>query len=94
VDHINGNGLDNRRSNLRLCTNAENQHNARLRRDNTSGHKGVNWNSRDAAWQAQVMVNGRRTSVGYFKNLDDAVAAIKAARAELHGEFANNGKET
>ena len=59
VDHINCDGLDNRRLNLRLATKAQNQHNQRLSCANTSGLKGVTWNKRGEKWQAQIMLNGQ-----------------------------------
>ena len=88
VDHINGNGLDNRRPNLRLCTVAQNQWNSRRRADNTSGFKGVYFNIRDRKWWARIRVCGKRLELGRF---DSALAASRAydeAARKYHGEFA------
>lgn len=88
VDHINGNGLDNRRSNLRSATTAENQRNARRRSDNTSGFKGVHWDAAQRRWKAQISVGGKRLSRGRYPTAEDAARAYDRAARELHGEFA------
>lgn len=91
VDHKNHNLLDNRRSNLRVCVKAQNQHNALLRLDNTSGIKGVSWDKRSKKWYVQLQKNKTKHYVGYFKTLTQAKIAAKDARLELHGEFTCNG---
>lgn len=91
VDHINGNGLDNRRVNLRLATHSENLRNQRRSRDNTSGVKGVTWHKRYGKWYAQICCNGRRHSLGYFTSLEDATRAYETAALNLFGEFASKG---
>jgi hypothetical protein len=91
VDHINGDGLDNRRANLRLCTRAENNRNVKLRRDTSSKWKGVYFHTdprRTRPWQAYITVNGKRKSLGYFKTECDAGMAYNVAAFELHGAFA------
>ena len=88
VDHIDGNGLNNRRSNLRLATHAENGRNARIRSDNTSGFKGVFQHKRDGSWRAQIHVDGRNKYLGVFRTPEDAHAAYVQAAANLHGPFA------
>lgn len=88
TDHINGNRLDNRRTNLRLCINAENQRNARKRRDNTSGVKGVCWHKCSGRWQARISVDGKKRHLGLFDSRDEAAHAYNKAAVELHGEFA------
>lgn len=88
VDHIDGDGLNNTRSNLRLCTNAENMCNTGLRIDNTSGAKGVQWDKRRGKWKAYVKCEGIRKNFGSFADFDAAVAAAEAGRMRLHGAFA------
>lgn len=89
TDHRNGDGLDNRRSNLREATAGENGRNRRIDRDNTSGFKGVCWHKRDRRWQASIRVGGRSPRhLGYFPTPEEAARAYDAAARELHGEFA------
>lgn len=88
VDHINGDKLDNRRSNLRLCTHVENLRNQRVHRDSRSGIKGANWRRDRRKWQAKIMVDCRTIHLGYYSNPADASAAYDAAAIEHFGEFA------
>ena len=91
LDHINNNRLDNRIENLREATHTENMRNARLRKDSTSGVKGVYWHKHSKKWMARINNNNKTTNVGYFSDLKDAEQAVKEARQKLHQEFANNG---
>lgn len=91
VDHINGNGLDNRRENLRLATKATNGANRGKPATNTSGYKGVSWHKRDETWQAFISVNGKRIHLGCFDTPELANEAVIKAREKYHGEFANHG---
>ena len=59
VDHINGDPLDNRKDNLRICTHAENMRNVRMHRDNSSGYKGVSFHPQTGKWRSRIMVNGK-----------------------------------
>lgn len=90
VDHINGNGFDNRRSNLRVCTRAQNnRHQLRVRGDNHSGFTGVYRSSTASVrWYAQIKVNGRAISLGSFGSFQEAMAARMAAEQRYFGEFA------
>lgn len=88
IDHINGNGLDNRRCNLRVCTHAENSRNTRHRSDNTSGHKGVRFQKSSGNWVAEISAAGVRHYLGSYAEKSQAVAAYQAAAAEKHGNFA------
>lgn len=91
VDHINGDPLDNRRSNLRLATHAENQRNKGRYSNNTSGYKGVSWAKKENKWQAQISFNGKVKYLGYFATAEDAYESYCKAAKELHGEYANLG---
>ena len=90
VDHRNGNKLDNRRENLRLCTRAENARNQPKSKKNTSGFKGVFYQDRKLPWRARIRCgDGRRVNLGSFKTPEDAALAYNAAALRFHGEFAN-----
>lgn len=91
VDHINGDTLNNCRSNLRLATNAENVRNAPQRVNNKSGYKGVCWHKATKKWMAQIGVNYQNRILGYFDDPAEAHEAYCKAARELHGEFANFG---
>ena len=93
TDHINGDGLDNRRSNLRPATVAQNNHNARGWSDSSSRFKGVTWHQRDRKWQAAIKVNGTSRYLGYFISEEDAAAAYAAAALEIQGEYAYAARE-
>ena len=89
VDHVDGNGLNNVRENLRVCTQSQNKKNARKRKDSTSGFKGVTYYKRYGNWRSQIAVNGKRINLGYFSDPIDAAHAYDNAAREYHGEFAN-----
>lgn len=88
VDHINGNGCDNRRSNLRICAHRENSRNMRLRVDSKSGFKGVNYFKPQNRWMARIGVGNKRVFLGYYDTPEDAHVAYCAAAKEYHREFA------
>ena len=83
VDHINGNRQDNRISNLRDVTNAENARNIALSKLNTSGVPGVYLHKQTNKWCAQIAAFGRTVSIGLFEEFGDAVIARKAAERVL-----------
>jgi hypothetical protein len=87
IDHINGNGADNRIENLRLATNQQNSRNRRIRSDNTSGHKGVSWSRSSKKWGAKTMIDRKQKHLGYFDSIEDASAAYEAAAQREFGEF-------
>lgn len=91
VDHINGDGLDNRRANLRLASHAENLRNRRLNANSASGLKGVYWHKSSGRWAAQIQANGQRKRLGFFDTPEAAHAAYCAAAQIHHGEFARTG---
>ncbi len=89
VDHINDDGLDNRRQNLRLCTKAENQRNRRITVDCASRFKGVTINlSRTSPWKARITRDGRRKYLGCFASEEKAALAYNEAATRIFGEFA------
>lgn len=87
VDHINTNGLDNRRENLRLATKAQNMRNTVLRSTNTSGYKGVRWDKKNKAWVASITYNYKNIYLGLY-DLPEEAAEVYANKAkELFGDF-------
>lgn len=91
IDHINGNRLDNRISNLRLANRSENNWNQKIKNSNNSGVKGVSWDKGAKKWRAQCMVNGVKYFIGRFNNISDAEQAVVSFRRKFHGKFVNNG---
>ncbi len=94
VDHIaTGQTLDNRKSNLRIASVAQNCANRRKRTDNTSGYKGVTFYPRNGKWMAQLCtrVDGRRSNrfLGYFDTPEAAAAAYDVEAVRVHGKFAH-----
>ncbi len=89
VDHRDRDGLNNQRSNLRLCNQTQNNGNQRLRRDNTSGFRGVNWHKLMKKWTAEIRPAGKKKVLGYFDNPKDACVAYDIAAKQLYGEFYN-----
>ena len=87
VDHIDGDGLNNRRSNLRLASRAQNQKNKGRPINNSSGVKGVTWCAKRGKWQAQISDANKHYNLGRFDKIEDAAAAYAAASAKFHGEF-------
>lgn len=88
VDHINGDTLDNRRENLRICTHSQNMRNRRPSAKSTSGFKGVNWNKNSNKWEVRIKKDGKSIGVGYFNCLISAAKAYNEAAKKHHGEFA------
>lgn len=91
IDHRDGNGLNNRRTNMRVSTNSQNQHNQRTRDDNTSGFKCVNWHKHTGKWQARIMLNGKRHHLGVHATPEAAHKAYCDASTRMHGEFGRFG---
>ncbi len=88
VDHIDGDGLNCRRSNLRDATPRQNVWNSRLAKTNTSGYKGVSFDRRRGRWHAYIIAAHKQNDLGHFDSAEEAAAAVVKARAKLHGEFA------
>ncbi len=89
VDHRYGDGLDNRKENLRIVTQAQNQYNRRkTSRKTSSKYKGVHLKKQYNKYGAEISCNGKRTHLGYFDNEIDAAKAYDEAAKKLFGEFA------
>lgn len=93
IDHINGVCDDNRWVNLRNVDPQENSKNRKLYKSNTSGYVGINWNKRRQLWRAEIGINKRNKHLGYFENIDDAIAARKVAEIQ-YGYHENHGRLT
>ena len=87
IDHINGDGLDNRLANLRAATSSENCMNRKPPSTNTSGVKGVSWHRAHGVWHARIKVSGKNKHIGYFADLHLAAEAYAAASNEIHGQY-------
>lgn len=91
IDHKDGDRTNNAFGNLRLATKSQNQWNKRLSKTSTSGVKGVSYDRPTRKWRATVGVDDKKVHVGLFKTKEEAEAAAREKRTELHGEFANHG---
>jgi hypothetical protein len=89
VDHKNGNALDNRRKNLRICTKAQNMYNRRKQKTPcTSKYKGVSWRKTEKKWVVGIKFNRKSLNLGYYKNEIYAAKVYDKKAKELFGEFA------
>jgi len=88
IDHIDHEGLNNTKRNLRPCTKAQNAHNQRPQKGRSSKYKGVCWSKREGKWYSRIQYQGRPRSLGLFKDERDAARARDAAALALHGEYA------
>ena len=87
VDHVNHNTLDNRKRNLRVCTQSENMRNAILKRNNTSGYAGVYKHAKNDVWVAMIKINYKSIYLGGFKLKEDAIKARQQAEDKYFGKF-------
>jgi hypothetical protein len=83
TDHINRDGLDNQRRNLRIVTRSQNGFNRGMQSNNTSGETGVTWHRNRKRWQAQMMVNQKMIYLGFFTEKEDAIKARRKANKEM-----------
>lgn len=88
TDHINLEKLDNRKSNLRICTHSQNQLNRLAKKSNPSGYKGIYWNKRNEKWHAQASADGKQVHIGYFDDFVEAAKKYDEFSRKHHGEFA------
>lgn len=97
IDHVNGDGLDNRRENLRVCTKAENRRNERKRvpakGSASSPFKGVIWDAKRGLWQGRISIAGRTTNLGRFSSEQDAAVAYDMAAEKAFGPFARLNRD-
>lgn len=93
TDHINGDTLDNRKENLRLCTHQQNCFNRKNpHKDNRLGIKGVWWNKQNKKFRAQIQLNDKSIHLGYFNVIGDADSAYRKAEEKYFGEFTRKGQ--
>lgn len=89
IDHIDGNGLNNQRHNLRICTHQENHFNKKSRKNSSSKFKGVSWHSSHKKWRCVIGINTKHIHLGYFDNEKEAAYVYDIAAKQYFGEFAN-----
>lgn len=87
IDHIDNNGLNNQKKNLRVCTHAQNTRNRGIQKNSTSKLKGVTWNKTGNKWQAQIRVDGKYIYIGLFEDKQKAYEAYCQACVKYHGEY-------
>ena len=88
ADHINRSTLDNRQANLRSASRFEQMRNQGLRRDRSSGFRGVSMHIGIGRWQAQICIKGQKKHLGYFATKEETARAYDKAAKQFHGEFA------
>ena len=88
IDHINGNTLDNRKCNLRICSNAENARSRKVRKDSSSGYRGITFYKQTKRWVAYIGINYKKINLGYYSTIEEAIEARKIAVKKYHGDFA------
>jgi hypothetical protein len=88
TDHINRNKIDNRKSNLRICTRTQNEQNKPGKVYNTSGYKGVCWHKGFGKWTARIRVDKKQINLGSFLTAEEAAHVYDKAARKHHGEFA------
>jgi hypothetical protein len=89
IDHIDGNGLNNQRNNLRICTHQQNAWNQGVKLGNTTGFKGVKFDRSRGKYEAEIRIQGRKKFLGRFSSPTEAAQAYDRMDIKIHGEFAN-----
>jgi hypothetical protein len=87
IDHVNRNGLDNRKSNLRLCSKSENRINCKKHKNNTSGFRGVSWHPLIKKWQVRIQHNNISVHIGYFSEKIQGAKSYDKKAIEFFGKF-------
>lgn len=91
VDHIDHNGLNNQKNNLRIITQSQNMMNrSSLQTNNKSGYQGVCWDKRRNKWKSYIKINRKLINLGRFKDKEEAARAYDKKAKELFGEFCGN----
>ena len=90
IDHIDRNGLNNSRENLRFVTSSQNNMNQKVRNDNTSGHKGISWCPDREKYQVYINIDRKRKSLGRYKTLEEAIYVRDQAVKSYYGEYARD----
>ena len=88
TDHMDDDGLNNRRRNIRVATAKQNMANIASRHGSSSRYLGVGWNKNAGKWNTRCRIDGRNTHIGLFSDEEDAARAYDRAARESHGEFA------
>lgn len=92
-DHKDGNKLNNRRNNLRIATYSQNNMNAGIRSNNTSGYNGIS-KTEEGYWHTYIAINGKRINLGWFEDINDAIKARKDAEEKYYGEYSYDNSRT
>jgi hypothetical protein len=92
IDHIDCDPWNNKLGNLRLCNRSENMMNRRTPKHNTSGYKGVSWQSYYKEWRVQIKTGGRTIHIGMYATKELAAEAYASAAEKYHGKFMNTEK--
>lgn len=89
VDHIDNDKLNNKKSNLRMCTMAQNNMNKKNLKQNISGYRGVHWHKTRKKWVAQISINNKIKYLGIFEKIEDAIKRRKESEQIYYGEYAH-----
>jgi hypothetical protein len=90
IDHIDGNRQNNHIENLRFATYSENSHNAKTRKDNISGHKGIRYDEITKRWRVRITIDGTQIHLGGYVNKEDAIQARITRANQAFGVFVNS----